>query len=89
MSILIYKSDMYSEASLDPERYTFKVEQKARNQWVSTHARQIGQFEDDNNPPHNTHDEKMEMETERENLGNREATPNRQTHYTVAAEQRP
>ena len=30
-SIFIYKSYMYSEASLDPERCTFKVDQKARN----------------------------------------------------------
>ena len=45
-SILIYKSYMYSEASLDPEKCTFKMDQKARNLWVSAHARQIGQFED-------------------------------------------
>ena len=29
--ILIYKSYMYSEASLDPERCTFKTDQKVRN----------------------------------------------------------
>jgi hypothetical protein len=38
-SILIYKSHMYKEASLDPERCSFKVDQKARNQWVANHAR--------------------------------------------------
>ena len=30
MIILIYKSYMHSEATLDPERCTFKVDQKAR-----------------------------------------------------------
>jgi len=40
-SILIYKSYMYSKASVDPERYIFKIDQKARNQWVSILARQI------------------------------------------------
>jgi len=34
-SIFIYKSYMYSEASLDPERCNFKTDHKARNQWVS------------------------------------------------------
>ncbi len=34
-SILIYKSHMYKEASLDPERCTQKTNQKARNSWVA------------------------------------------------------
>ena len=55
---------MYSEASLDPGKCTFKMDQKARNQWVSAHARQIGQFEDVNNPPQNAYDEEMETEAE-------------------------
>jgi hypothetical protein len=38
-SILVYKSYMYSKASLDPERCTFNIDKKARNQWVSIHAR--------------------------------------------------
>jgi hypothetical protein len=54
---------MYMEASLDPERCSFKIDQKARNHWVSTHARQIGQFEDVNNPPNIPRDEEMEEET--------------------------
>jgi len=58
-SILIYKSYMYKEASLDPERCNFKVDQKVRNQWVANHARQIGQFEDVNSPIIITRDEAM------------------------------
>ena len=64
MSILIYKSYMYSEASLDPERCSFKIDQKARNQWVSIHAQHIRQFEDVSSPPQNARDEEMETETE-------------------------
>ena len=30
-SILIYKSYMYSEASMYPEKFTFKMDQKAQN----------------------------------------------------------
>ena len=65
MSLLIYKSYMYSEVSLDPEKCTFKMDQKARNQWVSAHARHIGQFEDVSSPLHNAYDEEMEIEAER------------------------
>ena len=32
MSILIYKSHIYKEASLDPERCSFKVDHKVRTQ---------------------------------------------------------
>ncbi len=41
---------MYVEASLDPERCNFESDLKARNLLVSTHARQIGQFEDVGSP---------------------------------------
>ena len=59
-NILIYKFYMYKEVSMDLERCSFKVDQKAMNQWVSSHARQIGQFEDVSNPIIVTHDEAME-----------------------------
>jgi hypothetical protein len=45
------------------------VVQKARNLWVSTHGRQIGQFEDVGSPPNIPWDEEMEDETEREDMG--------------------
>ena len=71
-SILIYKFYMYSEASPDPEKCIFKMDQKAYKQWVSAHARQIRQFEDASNPPYNARDEEMETETERADPGGRE-----------------
>ena len=37
--ILIYKSHMHKEASLDPERCTQKTDRKARNLWVATQIR--------------------------------------------------
>jgi hypothetical protein len=51
---------MYTEVSLDPKRCSFKVDQKAWNQWVSNHARQIGQLEDVSNPINITRDEAIE-----------------------------
>ena len=45
---------------MDPQRCNFKVDQKAKNQWVANHARQIGQFENVNNPIIITRDEAME-----------------------------
>ena len=60
---------MYLEASLDPGKCTFKMDQKAWNQWVSAHARQIGQFEDVSNPLHNARDEEMKIEAERAAMG--------------------
>ena len=68
-SILTYKSYMFSEASLDQEKCTFKMDQKALNQWVSAHARHIWQFEDISNPLHNVRDKEMEAETERAATG--------------------
>jgi len=44
--ILIYKAHMYTEASLDPERYTHKADEKAMRRWIVTHLRQIDQYED-------------------------------------------
>ena len=66
-SIIIYKSYMYSEASLDPGKCTYKLDQKARNQWG--HARQIGQFEGVSSPPQNTYDEEIKTEAKGEATG--------------------
>ena len=48
--ILIYKTHMYNEASLDPDRCTHKSDEKARRIWLITHLRQVDQYEDINNP---------------------------------------
>jgi len=45
---------------LDPERCNLKAGQKARNQWVANHVRQLGHFEDVSSPIINTHEEYME-----------------------------
>ncbi len=45
---------------MDPERCNFKADQKAKNQWVANHARQISQFEDVNSPIIITRDEAKE-----------------------------
>jgi hypothetical protein len=57
---------------MNPEKCTFKMDQKARNHWVSAHARHIGQLEDVSSPPRNARDEEMETETERADPGGRE-----------------
>ena len=49
-SILIYKSHMYKEATLDPERCSYKSNQKARNLWVANQIRNLGHYEDVSNP---------------------------------------
>jgi hypothetical protein len=41
------------------------MDQKARDQGVSAHARQIGEFEDDSIPLHNARGEEIETEAER------------------------
>ncbi len=48
--ILIQKAHMYSEASLDPERCTHKLDEKVMRSWIQTHLRQMDQYEDINNP---------------------------------------
>ena len=59
-SILIYKSHMYTEASLDPERCSYKSDQKAMNLWVANSIRQLGHYEDVSNPNIHTREEYME-----------------------------
>jgi len=44
--ILIYKSHMYNEATLDPERCTHTSDEKARRAWLVAHIRQIDLYED-------------------------------------------
>jgi hypothetical protein len=51
---------MYTKASLDPEKCSFKANQKAINQWVANHVRQLGHYEDVSSPIINAHDEYME-----------------------------
>ena len=61
--ILIYKSHMYNEATLDPERCTHKSDDKARRAWLVTHIRQIDQYEDIHNPTgEQQEDDNMEEE---------------------------
>jgi hypothetical protein len=48
--ILIYKAHMYKEATLDPERCSYKSDEKARRIWLQTHLRQIDQYEDIDSP---------------------------------------
>ena len=59
-SILIYKSHMYKEASLDPKRCSHKTDQHARNLWVANQLRQLRHYEDGNSPDNHTHEEYTE-----------------------------
>ena len=59
-SILIYKSHMYKEASLDPERCSHKTDQQARNLWVANQLRQLRHYENVNIPDNHTQEEYME-----------------------------
>jgi len=59
-SILSYRSHIYKEASLDPERCNFKVDQKDKTQWVATQIRQIGRHEDVSSPNIYTQAKNME-----------------------------
>ncbi len=68
-SIVIYKSYMHKEVSLDPERCSFKTDQKARNHWVSNQVRQLEQFEDVGSPINLTQDETMEEVQNPEEIG--------------------
>jgi hypothetical protein len=59
-SILIYKSHMYTEASLDPERCNYKSDQKPNDLWAANQIRQLGHYKDVNIPNINTQEEYME-----------------------------
>jgi len=62
-SILIYKSHMYTEASLDTKRCSHKSDQKTRNLWVANQIRQLGHYEDVSSPTIHTQEEYMEEDT--------------------------
>ena len=59
-SILIYKSHMYKEATLDPQRCSHKSNQKARNLWMANRIRNLGNYEDVSSPTNHTQEEYME-----------------------------
>ena len=61
-SILIHKSHMYTEASLDPERCSYKSDQKAKSMWVANQIRKLGHYEDAIRPNIHTQEEYMEEE---------------------------
>ena len=67
--ILIYKSHMYTEASLDPERCSYKSDQKARNLWVANRTRQLGHYEDVRSPNIHTQEECMEEDINMGEIG--------------------
>jgi len=50
---MIYKAHMYKEATLDPERCSYKSDEKARRIWLQTHIRQIDHYEDIASPVRN------------------------------------
>ena len=56
-SILIYKSHMCTEASLDPERCNYKSDQKTKSLWVANQIIQLGHYEDVNILNIHNHDE--------------------------------
>ncbi len=58
-----------------PERCSFKINAKSMNNWVSTHVKQIDQFEDVNSPLIIIRDEAMEEEERDEDMG-------REDHHT-------
>jgi hypothetical protein len=58
--ILIRRSHMYTEASLDQERCSLKADQQAKSKWVEDQVRQQGHFDDVSSPIINTLDEYME-----------------------------
>jgi hypothetical protein len=59
-NILIYKSHMYKETTLDPERCSHKSDQKARNLWVANQIMNLGHYEDVSSPTNHTQEGNME-----------------------------
>ena len=55
---------MYNEASLDPERYSPKSDEKARRNWLLTHLRQDDQYEDITSPVKDQQDDDTMEEAE-------------------------
>ena len=52
--ILIYKTYMHSESSLDPERFAYKSDPGMRNKWIIKHIQQVDHHEDCVSPPRQT-----------------------------------
>jgi hypothetical protein len=44
--MLIYKTHMHPEASLDPEHCTPKLDARARSNWLHAHIKIVDQYED-------------------------------------------
>ena len=61
--MLIYKTHMHPEASLDPEHCTPKSGAKARRSWLHAHIKIVDQYEDVYSPAPNEGDTHMEEDT--------------------------
>ena len=61
--ILIYNIYMHTEATLEPERCSYKSDAGTRGKWITKQIQQVHQHEDCISPPHTTGvDEDMEEE---------------------------
>ena len=61
--MLIYKTHMHPEASLDPEHYTPKSDTKAMSSWLHAHIKIVDRYEDVYSPEPNEGDTHMEEDT--------------------------
>jgi hypothetical protein len=66
--ILIYKTNMYSGSTMNPEQCTSKVDRNARKRWLITTLQQLDQNQDTSNPP-------PEYEQDEEMQEQEQATP--------------
>jgi hypothetical protein len=64
--LLIYKTHMHPEASLNPEACTPKSDVRARNSWIQVHIKCIDQYEDVYSPQLHEGDTYMEENTTHE-----------------------
>ena len=44
--MLIYKTRMHPESTLDPENCTLKSNARARSSWIHNHIKMVDQYED-------------------------------------------
>jgi hypothetical protein len=61
--MLIYRTHMHPESSLDPEHCTPKSDARARSSWLRSHIKIVDQYEDVYSPEHNEGDTHMEEDT--------------------------
>ena len=61
--MLIYKTHMHPEASLDPEHCTPKSDARARSSWLHAHIKTVEQYDDVCSPKPNEGDTHMEEDT--------------------------